>query len=340
MATTHAPRQPGLPLAPTVAGVAGLAVVALVALVPAWRIEAAVMASGLPALLPAAAPPLGWTARAGLMLGFGGLVTVLLWLGLMLLAPTAVLPLPRRKPKAKPRRAEVPPSVRRADAHPDAPPRPPVRADRDLGAPFLDTPLVPATPDGERTIPRDLDMPLAMFDPDALPAAPAAPTPTVKPLFRPDAVTLPEDRQTDPIPLPDKGGAGDESAAEETPPPALDQPTPDPSLVGEGSDSRPEAAASKPDLQSLPKPTGEPSLSALLARLDEGLSRRDPLPEPPVQTEPPAPIAPQAVPTPIATSEPPPPEPPATPEPPAPRVPAGLAATLGQLRRMATGEKE
>ncbi len=327
MSTANASR-PGLPLAPAVAGVAGLTVVALVALVPAWRIEAAVMASGLPALLPAAAPPLGWTARAGLMLGFGGLVTVLLWLGLMLLAPNAVLPLPRRSPKTKPRRAEVPPSVRRADAHPDAPPRPPVRAERDLGTPFLDAPLDAATPDGERTIPRDLDTPLAIFDPEALPAAPAAPTPTVKPLFRPDAVT-PEPVERLDAPPEEEGGG---SASEETPPPAPDQPTPDPFLIGEGSNSEPAASAAIPDPQPSPEPADKPSLSALLARLDEGLSRRDPpLSHPvlPVQAEPPAPIAPAPT-----------LEPPATSEPPAPRVPAGLAATLGQLRRMATGEKD
>lgn len=300
MAATPVSRQPSLPLAPAVAAVAGLVVVALVALVPAWRIEAAVMASGLPSLLPAAAPPLGWTARVGLMLGFGGLVTVLLWLGLMLLAPQATLPLPRRKPKVKPRRAEVPPSVRRADAHPDAPPRPPVRADRDLGTPFLDAPVATVAPDGERPLPRDLDTPMAMFDPEALPAAPAAPTPTVKPLFRPETAAPPEEPQAAPLPA--------AQAQDETPPPPV-EPVPEPSI-----EAAPEPATPAP------KPHAEPSLSALLARLDQGLSRRDPAPTP-------------ADPTPE-------PQPAATPEPPAPRVPAGLAATLGQLRRMATGDKE
>lgn len=79
------------------------------------------------------------------------------------------------------------PVVRRADAHPDAPPRPPLRAMRDLGTPFLD---IRAT-DGagarpvevvERALPRDLTQPLAAFDPAAIPAVPRAPAATLSPL--------------------------------------------------------------------------------------------------------------------------------------------------------------
>lgn len=161
-----------------VAGASGLIVAIAIAVVPTWRIEAVVSDTGLPALLPIAAPPLGWTARAALMLVAALAVAVPLWIALTLLSGHR----PAALPFADEVDEETPPSVRRADAHPDAPPRPPVRAARDLGMPFLD-PVVQG--DAEVTLPRDLDTPMAMFDPEALPMVPAAPPPTVRPLFRP-----------------------------------------------------------------------------------------------------------------------------------------------------------
>ncbi len=161
-----------------VAGASGLIVAIAIAVVPTWRIEAVVSDTGLPALLPIAAPPLGWTARAALMLVTALAVAVPLWIALTLLSGHR----PAALPSADEVDDETPPSVRRADAHPDAPPRPPVRAARDLGMPFLD-PVVQG--DAEVTLPRDLDTPMAMFDPEALPMVPAAPPPTVRPLFRP-----------------------------------------------------------------------------------------------------------------------------------------------------------
>lgn len=85
------------------------------------------------------------------------------------------------------RRAGGTPVLRRADAHPDAPARPPLRAMRDLGTPFLDIRAI----DGagarpvevvERALPRDLAQPLAAFDPGAIPAVPRAPAATLSPL--------------------------------------------------------------------------------------------------------------------------------------------------------------
>jgi hypothetical protein len=183
-----------LPMAPTLAGAAGLAVAVGIALTPAWRIEAAVSASGLPAFLPAAAPPLGITARIGLMLGAGGIVTVLLWFALLLLTGQTMLSLAKPAVADEADEDELPPAVRRADAHPDAPPRPPVRATRDLGTPFLDV-TAPVEVGEEVTLPRDLDTPMALFDPAALPVEPVAPAPTVRPLFRaaaPEPVVEPE----------------------------------------------------------------------------------------------------------------------------------------------------
>jgi hypothetical protein len=66
------------------------------------------------------------------------------------------------------------PSVRRADAHPDAPPRRPMSA-AELGVP---------PPPSVRPIPRDLDQPLAEFHPAAIPEVPLEPVRPVAPLVR------------------------------------------------------------------------------------------------------------------------------------------------------------
>lgn len=110
------------------AGFAALAVAFVAFAMPGDIFESAVSASGLPALLPAAAPPLGNTARLAVvalaaLLSFGGLFLLLRALG----------PGPRRATPDAPR-------VRRADAHPDAPSRRPIRAGDDLGEPAFDWP--------------------------------------------------------------------------------------------------------------------------------------------------------------------------------------------------------
>ncbi|WP_294322105.1 hypothetical protein [uncultured Sphingomonas sp.] len=211
-----------------VAGASGLIVAIAIAVVPMWRIETVVSGTGLPALLPIAAPPLGWTARAALMLVTALAVAVPVWIALTLLAVRRPVALPAADAVVE----EAPPSVRRADAHPDAPPRPPVRAARDLGMPFLD-PVAPG--EAEVTLPRDLDTPMAMFDPAALPMVPAAPPPTVRPLFRP--VTA------DPEAI------------------AADEPAPEPPV--------------EPPVEPVadPAPTAA-GLSDLIDRLDRGLQRR------------------------------------------------------------------
>ena len=240
-----------LPL--SVAVLVALAVAIAIAVVPMWRIEAVVSQTGLPAFLSIAAPPLGWTARAALMLFAALTVAVPVWIALHLLVGRGPVALPSSDAVEE----EAPPSVRRADAHPDAPPRPPVRAARDLGQPFLD-PVVPVEP--EVPLPRDLNTPMAMFDPEALPMVPAAPPPTVRPLFRP-AVEPDSVAEVEPAPPP------------------------------------PEEPAAEPA-------QAAPSLSTLIDRLDQGLQRR--------------------------RGE--------RPDPEADGANAGLASTLGALRRMARGE--
>lgn len=222
-------------LPPLVAGASALIVAVAIAVVPMWRIETVVSESGLPALLPIAAPPLGWTARAGMMLVAALLVAVPVWIALTLLAVRRPVALPSAEVPVE----EAPPSVRRADAHPDAPPRPPVRAARDLGTPFLD-PV--ASPEPEVELPRDLNTPMAMFDPEALPMVPAAPPPTVRPLFRPPVIEAEPVVESEPVA---------EIEPEPAPPPveAFDEPL-------------------------TPPTPPAPGLSELIDRLDQGLQRR------------------------------------------------------------------
>lgn len=250
-------------LPPVIAGAAGVAVAIAIALVPAWRIETVVSESGLPAFLPIAAPPLGWTARAALMLLAGVLVAVPLWIALTLLGATRPTALTYEEEIED----ELPPSVRRADAHPDAPPRPPVRAGRDLGTPFLD-PIESVEP--EIPLPRDLDTPMAMFDPHALPQVPAAPPPTVRALFRP---IDPEPETVEFAPIVEPEPVDEPSFEPEPEPIAEAWPAHDPEPVEPVAPPVTEPAAPAP------------SIATLLDRLDRGLQRRkrdaaEPSPEP------------------------------------------------------------
>ncbi|MEN2746936.1 hypothetical protein [Sphingomonas sp. T9W2] len=288
---------------PIVAIFTALTVALVIALLPVWRIEAAVEASGLPALLPAAAPPLGMTARIMLMLAAATLIAGPLWIGLWLLLPA----------KRRRRAAGAEPSVRRADAHPDAPPRPPVRAARDLGKPFLD-PLDPV--ETEMDLPRDLNVPMAIFDPAAVPPVPAAPAQAVRPLFRPtpapvdeptvapDAFFAPPEQEAPVPPTPVEPPLAEASTREEAEPlfvpeppvvletattsdpdevspfvadvpaePELVDVTPPPAAappVAEAPAAHPDIAPAEPAIEPAPLP----SLDALLDRLDEGLQRR------------------------------------------------------------------
>ena len=164
-----------LPLAPTLGGALGLAVAAAVAVMPTGLLEALVAKSGIAAVLAAAAPPLGPTARIMLLLVGGGGTALFAGLALWLVLGDRAVTIGGE--------AGDPdiPHLRRADAHPDAPPRPPVRAHRDLGAPLLS---VAAAPIVERVLPVDLDRPMADFDPAAIPDVPREPIRAVTPLVR------------------------------------------------------------------------------------------------------------------------------------------------------------
>lgn len=180
-----------LPVAPLVAGALGGAIALAALAVPTPVLEGLVMGSGLPAILAAAEPPLGFTARIVLALGSGGFVAAIGWFGLSILLGEGSVTVGATDPQEPD--TVAPPVIRRADAHPDAPPRPPLLATRDLGRPFLDrrpavepkpravvVPEIAADP-VEQPLPTDLDQPLSAFDPAAVPdvpmPAPVAPSP-------------------------------------------------------------------------------------------------------------------------------------------------------------------
>jgi hypothetical protein len=151
------------------AGAAGLLVALVAMLVPGPSLEAVVEGSGIAALLPVAAPPLGTTARAVLALGGGLAVAAVSWAALYLLFGPGGPFAARKRPGQQ--------FVRRADAHPDAPPRRPLSAAAELAAP-----PEPAAVVAEQPLPADLDVPLAAFDPTAVLPMPREPARSLKPL--------------------------------------------------------------------------------------------------------------------------------------------------------------
>ena len=166
-----------LSLPATLASAAGVATAAIFALIPAQSLELMVVQSGAPALLTAAEPPLGITARLVLMILFGGGVALFVWLGLSLAMGERTI---RVSGRERPRGTMV---LRRADAHPDAPAREPLFAHRDLGTPFLEVcakedmmadhmPVIEHQPiflaEDARPIPDDLDIPMAAYAMSAL----------------------------------------------------------------------------------------------------------------------------------------------------------------------------
>lgn len=114
------------------AGSAGALVALATLAIPAPLLEDIVVTSGIAAFVPAAEAPLGATARICVGVFAGGTVALIAWFLLSALLAWRDSRVPVEAEEAGRRR----PMVRRADAHPDAPPRPPLLATRDLGMPF------------------------------------------------------------------------------------------------------------------------------------------------------------------------------------------------------------
>ena len=118
------------------AGAAAFAIFAL----PDYRFAQLIHLSGLPAILPAAEPPLGVTARLGVM-ALGALAAFLaVWLLLRSFDPPAAQDYDEDDDHDDFFDGDWDtPRVRRADTHPDAPTRRPIFAAQDLGEPAGDS---------------------------------------------------------------------------------------------------------------------------------------------------------------------------------------------------------
>lgn len=186
MVATRIPTSLKQVILPALFVLAGIGVAAGIATAPSETLNEALARSSVAAVIPAAGPPIGLTGRALLALFVGGLIAAIGVAG-HLKAWVAGAPTQADEP------GEAAPVVRRADAHPDAPPRRPIRASADLGQPLpigaerpratsdvLPFALEPRAADDERALPDDLDQPMSAFDPAALPPVPvAAPEPVV-----------------------------------------------------------------------------------------------------------------------------------------------------------------
>ena len=140
---TLARRAQRIPFAPVVAVLFGIAAAILVAAVPQWLFESGVVASGLPTVFAAAAPPLGLVARLmAIALAFGG-VAFLFW---ALLAPVTRFFEAKARARTPWRDAGYDSEVAIARIDP-LPPRRPIFAPDELGAPLMsDEAIAPAVP--------------------------------------------------------------------------------------------------------------------------------------------------------------------------------------------------
>ena len=229
------------------AGFAGAAFAFAAFFMPEWRLTQLSLATGLADIFPPARPPLGFTARALFAVAVGFVAAG----GSLLL-----LRLAERRPVAKREttEADAPPEpirLRRADAHPDAPPRRPLVA-RDLGEPDeVQEPLLQSKParEEELLLAPEAELPAFLIEqePETAEAEPIEAEDDT-PLVWPSAEPAPEP----------------ETATEEAEP------------VAAAPASVPEAvAAPAPEVQPEPAPEPEPSISKLMQRLEFGLAKRE-----------------------------------------------------------------
>ncbi len=116
-----------LPMAALAGGSVGFFAFAM----PVGLFESLIGATGLPALLPAAQPPLGDTARFAFVGAAAAATFAPVWMLLRALGKAPAAPRPLAEAVAS-----EPPRLRRADMHPDAPSRHPLRAGSDFGIPL------------------------------------------------------------------------------------------------------------------------------------------------------------------------------------------------------------
>lgn len=340
------------------AGAAGVFVALATLAIPYGLLEDIVVTSGISAFVPAAEPPLGTTARICVGVFAGGAAALVAWVVLSAL-------LVWRDSRDREEIGERRPMVRRADAHPDAPPRPPLLATRDLGMPFranaapvevevqaIEADVHAAAPDAvEEAEIHDLHLPelppepvISMGTPappvETIPAAAIAPAQT-RIVSPPTPQPLPADLDQ-PLSAFDPGAILDIPLA---PPPPLAplSRAPVPPALAEGERfetfelTPPVRPATAPVAQPVPRTATQPesiaapetdaSVHALLDRLERGIARR--VHQAPV-AEPVATAAPEPVSVPAPAQV-----PQDGPQSEAVQVPPGLEGALAALRKMA-----
>lgn len=273
-----------LPVALLGGAALGLVTAAGFALVPGDMLARVILRSGIPAIIAAAEPPLGITARIVLALAGGGIVALLSWFALFLVLGSRTLVMGSGAAvQADGDTDDSVPVLRRADAHPDAPSRRPVFANRDLGTPFLDVRARPAHEAGlalppepaplpmahaPMDLPVDLGMTLSAFDPGAigLPippmAAAVAPSPP-QPLVAPSLVS--------PAERPQVFEPTERFETFELTPMVRSDPA-QPAAAPQPSAAYSPAVSAEPDRQ--PRDT-QATITALLERLERGVTQLD-----------------------------------------------------------------
>lgn len=253
-----------LPSAPAAAIIGGVLVALCVLAVPSLLLERLVAATGISGFLAAAEPPLGFTARIALGVVFGT--------GFAAAALLAFKLIDRERPIDMGRTGEM---FRRSEIHPDAPPRPPLFANRELGTPFLevkapiefdDEPETIIYVPAEQPLPADLDQPMASYDPGALLAQPLTPSEPLPPLS--PSVSGSRPALIDPG---DRFETFELTRPERTAPISLRAPA-----------AAEPIAPPAPRREAVVAPETEATIHDLLARLERGIANRGPAPLPPI----------------------------------------------------------
>ena len=289
-----------------VAALAGLAIAFLAFAIPANLLAEIVSASGLPSIVAAAEPPLGFKARIGLGAAGAVIVFALTFLVLRWLERFGR----RRVEEKEELELEIEaPRLRRRDIHPDAPSRPPLLAVHELGEPDLELDeaasspwLEPAAPspvwDKMREEPAREPRPMPEPEPQVDPAPAFEPSAREEESDAAAAYALSqyrwsgdEEPETQPAP-PVEHAWIPEPPAEE---PAAEEPTPFQPEVWATEPAMPPAPESEPPASPEPwhtmpsaateaaEPDPEPaeapqppqgSIADLMERLEQGLARR------------------------------------------------------------------
>ena len=284
-----------VPMAPAIAMLLAALGGLMFLLMPTAVLEDLVVDSGIASFVTAAQPPLGITAHFAIAFLVALAVGGVSWFGLFLVIGTRMVVIGRHA------REDGVPVLRRADAHPDAPPRRPVFANRDLGTPFLEVTAESSLPMSvadavayvppvieERDIPADLDTPLATY---RSPLDPPLPEPDPLPLSRVDEpVAAPSPIRVQ-APVPEPMVAVDprpvrvvpESPAPESP---ADVPPADDPAPRFASHERIETFELTPMVRSSETSAPLPSATIhdLLDRLERGVAKRKEVPTPEPET--------------------------------------------------------